>query len=434
VLDHQQLKLYTLIWNRTMATQMRAAQFKRVAANITAKNYGFRATGQTVLFDGFLRLYSEGKDEPHDARTEQEADGEKILPPLSVGEKLGCEKLAPEQHFTKPPPRYTEASLVKKLEEEGIGRPSTYAPTISTVQARGYIKKDGKQLAPEDIAFTVTDLLVEHFPQVADITFTAQMEQSLDNIAEGDVKEVDFLKNFYGPFKALVDAKTKEIKKTDVLKERVIGIDPATGLEVIARTGRFGPYVQLGRLPEGEKKKKTAKGKKKDPAEKAAEKAEKSVKTASLPKNASVDDVTMEEAMSLLQFPKTLGEHGGEAVTVSLGRFGPYIRIGKQTAAIPAEIQPAAVTLPMALQIVSESSERKKQAALPLRTFGKDPVSGGDIFVKAGRYGPYVTDGTTNVSIPKAFTPETITEQDAKDLLEKKRKAPKRAWKGKKKG
>lgn len=259
VLDHQQLKLYTLIWNRTIATQMPPAEFKRIAADIAAGEYSFRATGQSVIFDGFLRVYSEGKDEEQDEKKENvEEDGEKFLPPLSVGESLDCEELKPEQHFTKPPPRYTEASLVKKLEEEGIGRPSTYAPTISTIQQRGYIRKEGRNLLPEDIAFTVTDLLAEHFPDIVDLTFTAGMEQSLDDIAEGQTEGATFLKNFYTPFKERVDSKTKEIKKEDVLKERVVGIDPETRLEVIVRTGRFGPYVQLGRLEveKGKKKKK----------------------------------------------------------------------------------------------------------------------------------------------------------------------------------
>jgi DNA topoisomerase I len=426
VLDHQQLKLYTLVWNRTMATQMAAAQFKRVGADIKAGRYSFRATGQTVLFDGFLRVYSEGKDEPQDDRSEQESDDQKILPPLSVGEALKNQGLKPLQHFTKPPPRYTEAALVKKLEEEGIGRPSTYAPTISTVQQRGYIKKDGGKLMPEDIAFTVTDLLTEHFPQVVDIGFTANMEQQLDDIAEGDVKERAFLSGFFGPFKELVDVKTKEIKKSDVLKERVIGTDPATGLEVIARTGRFGPYVQLGRMPEkekGEKGKKKVKIKKED-----------APKTASLPKNTSVDDVTMEQAMGLLQFPKMLGYHDDEQVIVSLGRFGPYAKCGISTAALPKDMDPSSCTLEQAIQLIKERAEKMKKAAEPLKTLGKDPASGGDILVKDGRYGPYVTDGTTNVSLPKSTSPEEITQQEAIDLLAKKRASPKKAWRGKKKG
>jgi DNA topoisomerase I len=413
VLDHQQLKLYTLIWNRTVATQMPPAEFRRVAADIAAGSYTLRATGQTLLFDGFLRVYSEGKDEEStlDARDSKlESDEEKILPPLVQGQSLECEELKPEQHFTKPPPRYTEASLVKKMEEEGIGRPSTYAPTISTIQQRGYIKKDGGKLLPEDIAFTVTDLLTEHFPEIVDLTFTASMEQRLDDIAEGTVEAAQFLGNFYTPFKSAVDTKTKEIKKSDVLKERVIGMDPDTGLEVIARTGRFGAYVQLGRMPELKKGDQPSPSVKKDKnvetadAKKgrlrpAGKRKEDMPKTASLPKHIGIDDATLEQALSLLRFPRELGKHEGEPLTVALGRFGPYLRAGKTTAALPTEVDPGLVTFEEAVQILTSTAERKKKASEPLKMLGKDPDSDGEIMVKDGRYGPYVTDGTTNASL-----------------------------------
>ena len=417
VLDHQQLKLYTLIWNRTMATQMPPAEFKRVAADISAASYGFRATGQTMIFDGFMRVYMEGRDEEAAANQDQpEADGDKILPPMSVGERLGFQTLKPEQHFTKPPARYTEASLVKKLEEEGIGRPSTYAPTISTVQQRGYIRKEGRNLFPEEIAFTVTDLLREHFPEIVDLTFTASMENKLDDIADGTKQGFQFLGDFYTPFKSLVDEKTKEIKKSDVLKETVIGIDPETGLEVIARTGRFGPYVQLGRL-EVEKGKKKKKGE--------------GPKTASLPKSASPEHVTMEEALALLAFPKSLGSHEGNDVTVILGRFGPYIKMGEKTAAVPKDKDHTTITLAEAVDTVNNVAEARRKAAEPLRTLGKNS-DGVDIHVKDGRYGPYVTDGTTNASIPKRFAVDTITLDEALELLTKKREnGPKKPWKKK---
>ncbi len=422
VLDHQQLKLYTLIWNRTMATQMPAAEFKRIGADITAQgsasnSYTFRATGQTILFDGFLRVYRTHADDERDES--QEDENEKILPPLSVGESLDCNELKPEQHFTKPPARYTEASLVKKLEEEGIGRPSTYAPTISTVQQRGYIRKEGRQLVPEEIAFTVTDLLAEHFPDIVDLHFTASMEQSLDDIAEGEKQGMMFLQSFYVPFKELVDHKTKDIKKSDVMKERVIGIDPTSKLEVIARTGRFGPYVQLGRPPQVEKGKKVKK--------------EDQPRTASLPKHAIIDDVTIEQALALLAFPKSLGKQDGADINVILGRFGPYIKWGEKTAAIPQDIDHTTVTLEQAVIIVNDRVEAKKKAAEPLKTLGEDPKTGGTIQVKDGRFGPYITDGKTNASLGKKFTPDSITFEDAVELLEKKRSSPKRAWRGKKK-
>ncbi len=426
VLDHQQLKLYTLIWNRTMATQMPAAEFRRVAADIEAGVYMLRATGQTMLFDGFLRVYSEGKDERDESKEGiegkegAESDGDKILPVLVVDQPVNCNELKPEQHFTKPPPRYTEASLVKKLEEEGIGRPSTYAPTISTVQQRGYIRKEGGKLLPEDIAFTVTDLLTEHFPEIVDLKFTASMEQSLDDIAEGQIQTKSFLKGFYGPFKQTVDTKTKEIKKSDVLKERVIGMDPATGLEVIARTGRFGAYVQLGRMEEKKKGEKKKKGE--------------GPKTASLPKHISIDDATLEQALSLLSFPRMLGKHEGNELFVSLGRFGPYIKCGESTAALPQEVDPGLVTFEEAVVILTTNVERKKKAAEPLKNLGKDPESGNEILVKDGRYGPYVTDGTTNASLPKGKLPEEVTLEEALEILAKRKaQGPKRPWRGKKK-
>ncbi len=427
VLDHQQFKLYALIWNRTMATQMAAAELKRVGVDIVAGRYTFRATGQTIAFDGYLRVYSEGKDEPSDAeRGEGDEDGEKLLPPLHEGDNLACAQLTPAQHFTKPPPRYTEASLVKKLEEEGIGRPSTYAPIISTVIARGYIRKEGKQLLPEEVAFTVTGLLTEHFPEIVDLRFTAGMEQTLDDIAEGRKKGVSFLRDFYGPFQQLVTSKGAEIKKEDVLKERVLGRDPATGLDVLVRTGRFGPYVQLGRLedvPEakGEKKKGKAKAKREKP------------RSASIPKHLSKEEITLEQALALLCFPRTLGAAEGEDVTVNLGRFGPYLRWGEVTVALPKDSDPSEIDLARAQELIREAQEKKKRAAEPLRALGKDPASGGQILVKEGRYGPYVTDGTTNASLSKKITPEAVTLEQAIELLAKKRARGPSRW-GRRKG
>ncbi|MCA9370548.1 MAG: type I DNA topoisomerase, partial [Candidatus Peregrinibacteria bacterium] len=413
-LDHQQLKLYTLIWNRTMATQMAAVELKRVGADISAANYTFRATGQTVLFDGYYRVYSEGTDASTDThrKDDEEADekaGEKFLPALYEGEKITCDHVTPEQHFTKPPPRYTEASLVKKLEEEGIGRPSTYAPTISTVQQRGYIKKDGKQLAPEDVAFTVTDLLTNHFTDIVDLKFTAQMEQKLDDIAEGKEDRPTFLKHFYGPFKDLVDAKGKEVKKEDVLKERVLGTDEQSGLDIVVLTGRFGPYVQVG-----------------TPADVKDGKVKGKPKSSSLGEGMTKENITLEQALKLLSFPRNIGKKDGEEVTVNKGRFGPYIKWGKITVSLPKDVDPSDVDLAQAETLISEAKDRKKAEAEPLKSLGKDPNTNGDVLVKEGRYGPYVTDGKTNASIPKRILPEDIDLITACELLEKKRNAPPR--------
>ncbi|MBP9750398.1 MAG: type I DNA topoisomerase [Candidatus Peribacteraceae bacterium] len=418
VLDHQQLKLYTMIWQRTMATQMPPAEFKRVGANIAAGRYTFRATGQTLLFDGYLRAYTEGKDEDHEAATAQN-DTDKLLPPLAEGDTLALDSITPEQHFTKPPARYTEASLVKKLEEEGIGRPSTYAPTISTVQQRGYIEKDGRQLIPADVAFTVTDLLTEHFPDIVSLSFTADMEQKLDSVADGEADYRHFVGEFYKPFHKLVESKTKEIKKEDVLKERILGIDPATGKEVVARMGRFGPFVQLGRVET------------KDAKEAKAMRQSGELKTASIKKGLHLDDITLEQALAQLQFPKTLGKEGESDIIVHLGRFGPYLQWGEQTTTLPKEVDPAVVDLPQAVDLLKNAKEMKRKASEPLKTFGNDPESGSAVFVKDGRYGPYVTDGKTNASLKKDMSPDTITEAEAFELLAKKRASPSRGWKGK---
>ena len=414
VLDEQQLKLYTLIWNRTIATQMAAAEIRRVGADITASGggnvYGFRATGQTVVFDGFLRVYFEDKDEEQAEkdRAAGDADGEKYLPALTEGESLAREDLTPEQHFTKPPPRYTEASLVKKLEEEGIGRPSTYAPTISTIQQRGYIRKEGRQLLPEDVAFTVTDLLAEHFHDIVDLSFTARMEEQLDNIAEGSEQWVPFIRAFYTPFAALVKEKTTAVKKEDVMGDRALGTDEDTGLPIIVKTGRYGSYVQLG-LWDKEK------GKKEKP------------KAASLLKGMRPDTVTLDEAKALLSFPRTLGTtDAGVPIELHLGRFGPYLKAGDTSQSLPKEQHPFHVDLAMARQILAEGGAR----AAAKKSLGKDPVSGGEILLKTGRFGPYVTDGTTNASLGKKLDPETLTLEEAAAVLQRKREAGPSKWKG----
>ncbi len=424
VLDDQQLKLYTLIWNRTVATQMAGADLKRVGANIVVSSthsYTFRATGQTILFDGFLRLYLEGKEDEDMEREQRagEGDGEKYLPELSEGEKLAQESVIPEQHFTKPPARYTEASLVKKLEEEGIGRPSTYAPTISTIQQRGYIRKEGKQLAPEDIAFTVTDLLAEHFTDIVDLQFTAKMETKLDDIAEGKEEWVPFLRDFYTPFSLRIKEKTTEVKKEDVMGDRILGTDPETGLEVFLKTGRFGTFVQLGAFDKTASKGKKKKGEKDDNKPKAA----------SLLKGMKPDTVTLDEALALLAFPKTFGKtDAGDPIEFHLGRFGPYLKAGAATASV-RDVHPFEMTKELAKELLANGALQKLKSA-PLASFGKDPTSGGEISLKEGRFGPYITDGKTNVSLPKSLDVSELSPEKAIELLEKKRSAPPSKWKG----
>ena len=409
-LDDQQFKLYTLIWKRTMATQMPAAELKRIGADINVADYTFRATGQTVKFDGYLRVYEED---------DAQALGEKFLPKLEEGQKLACSEISPLQHFTEPPPRYTEASLVKKLEEEGIGRPSTYAPTIGTVQQRGYIRKEGRQLVPETIAFTVTDLLATHFPDIVDLQFTAKVENSLDEIAEGNVAWVPFMDSFFKPFSKLIEQKKEEVKKEDVLQEVVLGKHPKSGFEILVRTGRFGHYVQLGRPDD-------YKGSSRD--KKSKTKGDKP-KSASLPKGMPKEDLTLEHALSLLSFPRELGTKEGEMVTANLGRFGPYLKWGTVTVTLPAEADPVSITLEAAELLIKDAAEKRKQMAEPIQRLGNDTVSGGEILVKVGRYGPYVTDGKTNASINKKLDSAKLTRQEALELLKKKRaRGPGKRW------
>jgi len=407
-------RLYEIIWKRTLACQMAEAKLKSVAMDIEPINpkgrvYTFRATGQTIVFSGFMRVYVEGSDNPE----EELESKEKLLPVLKKGEDVDCSRIDPKQHFTKPPARYTEASLVKKLESEGIGRPSTYAPTINTVMVRGYVEKEGRQLRPTDLAMMVTDLLVKHFEKIIDYKFTARMEETLDMVAEGKREWVPVVRSFYEPFHEDIEKKEKEITKDETMKERIIGKDPDTGLDIVARHGRFGPFVQVGNYTKEEIKEMKEKPKR-----------------ASLPKDAFFETITLEQALKVLSLPRILGKNKeGEEIIVTVGRFGPYLKIGKMNASLPKNVNPYEITLEEAEILAKEAAALKKKMQTPIQEFGKkDPESGGEVLVKTGRFGPYVTDGKTNASLGKKFDAEKITFEEACELLEKKRKAPKRGF------
>lgn len=395
-LERDQLRLYELIWKRTLACQMKEAVLNRVAVDIEAEKankgtgYVFRATGQTIVFPGFMEVYMEGKD----VEEEEAEDGEKYLPALEKGEVVDFTKLNSTQHFTKPPARYTEASLVKKLEEEGIGRPSTYAPVISTVQQRGYVRKEAKQLVPEDIAFIVTDLLVDHFPNVVDVGFTVQMENSLDGIAEGEEERVKFLKAFYDPFHAQVTEKTELLKREEIRKDRQIGEDPETKLPILAKFGRFGSYVQLG---------------------------EEKQKAASLPKGLSIEDVTLEQALVLLSFPKVLGKYETKEVTLLTGPYGPYLKWNNRNISMPEGFDIFNFTLDQAKVVLAAGA--KAGGNDEAKVLGKN-ADGKDVTLKNGRFGPYVTDGKVNASLPKALDPEDMDLEKALELIKKKLENP----------
>ena len=402
-LDDRQWKIYNLIWQRSIASQMPAAKLDRTGIDLKAKQYVFRANGSTISFDGFMKVYHSAK--------------EKILPELKEGDDVKTKSITPNQHFTEPPARYSDASLVKVLEEHEIGRPSPYAPTISTIIDREYVERDdNKKLAPTDIAMIVNDLLVDHFKNVVDYEFTANLEKQLDDIAEGSIEWAPMLKAFYKPFHDNLEVKTKELDREDIMPDRHLGEDPKTKLPVIVRSGRFGGYVQLGEWPEEDRKAKINKP-----------------KSASLLKGMHIESVTLEQALSCLVFPKSLGKNeSNDEIMVAIGRFGPYIKAGEVTASIKEPLSPATITKEEAIELLKTSAELKKKMATPIKEFGNDPESGEQILIKHGRYGPYITDGTTNASLGKKLEPEEVTEEIAIEMLKKKReKGPGRGAKKK---
>ncbi len=400
-LDPGMWKLYDLIWRRTVASQLPSAKIERTAIDFLANDHTFRGNGSIVVFDGYMKVWRAAED--------------KLLPNLAEGDNAGkAISVTPEQHFTEPPARYSDASLIKIMEEYGIGRPSTYAPTLATIEARGYVMRDdNKKLYPSDIALVVIDLLKEHFPQIVDYEFTATMEKKLDDIAEGEENWQLVLAGFYGPFHHLIEEKGGELTREAIMKVREIGTDPATGKMIVARNGRFGPFVQVG--------------------EASKEKDAPKPRRASLEKTQTIDTLTLEQALRLLSLPRTLGKHtNGEDIIANVGRFGPYLKCGAVNITLPPEHHPATVTLEQAIQICTDGVAKKIKAMTPIAELGTEPETNAKIVIKDGRYGPYVTDGKTNVTVPKGIDPMTITLAAAIDLLVKKRAAPKKMWKRRK--
>jgi DNA topoisomerase-1 len=492
-LDRDDAKMYELIWKRTMASQMVDARVLRTTVEIVGRGTGrrdavFTASGKAIEFAGFRRAYVEGSDDPAAELEEQET----VLPKLTVGERvdragtpgagrLQARALDPKKHETTPPARYTEASLIKELERQGIGRPSTYAATIGTIERRGYIFRQGKALVPSFTAFAVTRLLLGHFEDLIDVGFTAEMEEDLDEISRGERKWLDFIKEFYrgdrrhrglehavkeaekradyplidvgvdqesgeavrvrigryGPFLQLGEGgpgKTASLPPTiapaDLTVEkavalikakaegpRLLGVDPRTGLNVYAIHGRFGAYVQLGETPD--------KGSKEKP------------KRSSLTGGLTESTVTLEDALKLLELPRELGTHpeSNQPVVAGLGRFGPYVKHGDEYRSLAPEDDLHTIDLARALQLFSEPkrSGRRTMSKRVIRqleaTDGAAPIQ-----VLEGRYGPYVTDGETNASIPKGLDPATISLQDARGLIEARRGAPPREKRGRRFG
>ncbi|MWV21952.1 type I DNA topoisomerase [Methylobacterium sp. 2A] len=489
-LEPEQAKLYELIWTRTMASQMESAELERTTVDVTAKvgprTIDLRATGQVVKFDGFLALYQEGKDDPDPnaaplGRAMEEDEESRRLPPMKAGDPLKRERISSTQHFTEPPPRYSEASLVKRMEELGIGRPSTYAAVLQTLRDREYVKIEKKRLQPEDKGRLVTGFLESFFRRYVEYDFTADLEEQLDRVSNAEIDWRAVLRDFWRDFSAAI-GETKELRVTDVLEAlngllgphifpdkgdgsnprtcptcgsgqlslklgkfgafigcsnypeckytrqlsasgvegegdgssaeggqpgvRVLGNDPATGLPVTLRDGRFGPFLQLGEAS----------------TEKGAEKPKRS----SLPKGLSPSAVDLEKALALLSLPREVARHPetGEPILANLGRFGPYVQHGKTYANLGKDDDVLEIGANRAIDLIvakEQGGGRGRPAADPGRPLGKDEASGRDLVVKAGRYGPYVTDGEVNATLPKTMTAEALTLDEAIALVNAKR-------------
>ncbi len=416
VADPDCRRLYDLIWKRTMACQMADAELEKTIAKIqiSTNKEELTAQGEVIKFEGFLKVYREDRDDEDLTEEDQEA----MLPPLTVGQQLPLKEMKATERFSRPSPRFTEASLVKKLEELGIGRPSTYAPTISTIIKRGYVEKRDKEgvrrefrilqlqnnqirhlkdsentgaekskLFPTDLGLVVTDFLSKHFDDIMDYGFTAKVEEEFDDVAEGKIKWQQMIDDFYKPFKKDVD-KTIETAER-ISGERDLGVDKTTGKKVIARMGRFGPMVQLGDSDNENEK----------------------PRYAGLRRGQSIETITFDEAMELFKLPVTLGEHDGKEVFVNAGRFGPYIKWGEQFISLPKGQDPLDVDMERAIEII----EHKLKADAPVSFYKDLPVTKGK-----GRFGPYIKWNDMFINVPRAYNFDALTQKDIEELIEKK--------------
>jgi len=411
----QEKKLYDLIWKRTIASQMADAELEKTTATISISGSSdmFTAIGEVIKFDGFLRVYRESYDD----ESEQE-DESRLLPPLKKGQKLEHGPIIATERFTQRPPRYTEASLVHKLEELGIGRPSTYAPTISTIQQREYVEKGNKdgeertfnvmtlkdqkikdenrtevtgteksKLFPTDTGTVVNDFLTEYFPDILDYNFTASVEKEFDEVAEGEVKWTSILKTFYDQFHPSVE-NTLAIKTEHKVGERILGQEPGTGKNVSVKIGRFGPVVQIGSVEDEEKP-----------------------RFAQMKKGQSMETITLEEALELFKLPRTLGEYEGKTVSVGVGRFGPYILHNKVYVSLPKTADPMTITLEEAEVLILE--KRQKEVERHIKKFEEEP----ELEILNGRYGPYITYKGSNYKIPKDIVPQDLSLASCLELI-----------------
>ena len=381
-LSADQYALYELIWKRTVACQMIPATLDMVAADLACgAGNSFRATGSTVADPGFMAVYREDVDDREDE------DDSRALPPLREGEWVALLALRPEQHFTEPPPRYSEASLVKTLEEHGIGRPSTYAAIISTLLARDYAVLENRRFKPTDIGRIVNRFLTRHFTQYVDYEFTARLEDQLDAVSRGEEDWLPLMRGFWDPFKQRVAEKTENVSRQDVVQGRELGLDPKSGKPVSVRMGRFGPFAQIGA---------------KDDADKP--------RFASLRPDQRMDTLTLDEALALFQLPRDLGvTAAGEPIQANIGRFGPYVRYGKNYVSLKNE-DPYTVGRERALELIAAC-----QAAAANKVLRAFP--GSAIQILNGRFGPYITDGRKNVRLPKGREPASLSLAECETLV-----------------
>ncbi len=399
-LTNDQFRLYEMIWKRSVACQMIHATLDTVSVDLAAGEASapvglFRATGSTVRDPGFMRVYREDIDEPTGE------DDERRLPPLEEGDIIGLADIAADQHFTEPPPRYSEASLVKTLEEYGIGRPSTYASIISTLQDREYVLLDARRFKPTDTGRIVSHFLTDHFTQYVDLGFTAALEDQLDAISRGEEDWIPVMHGFWNPFQLRVADVAENVSRQDVAQARELGLDPASGKPVSVRLGRFGPFAQIGTKEDEDKP-----------------------RFASLRTGQSIATISLDEALALFTLPRDLGETAqGEPISVSIGRFGPYVKYGKSYVSLAKTDDPYTVSLERALELIEA-----KQLAEANRVI---QVFASGIQVLNGRYGPYITDGEKNARIPKDSDPKNLSELECRDLLAKAKAPPPKKTTGK---
>ena len=384
-LSPEQFRLYELIWKRTVASQMNHALIDTVSVDLACgKGNTFRASGSTIAEPGFMTVYQESADET----VKDDSENEVKLPPLSEGDVLKLEEIRAEQHFTEPPPRYTEASLVKTLEEHGIGRPSTYASIISTLRAREYVDFDKKRFSPTEVGRIVNRFLTAHFTNYVDYDFTAKLEDELDAVSRGEKEWVPLMEAFWRPFSEILKEKELNVSRSEVTQARVLGIDPKSGLPVSVRMGRYGPFTQIGS---------------KDDADKP--------KFAGLRPGQRIDTLTLQEALDLFRLPRALGTTAdGHEIVINIGRFGPYVRFGSKFASLKKDDDPYKVSLERALELIEE--KKRSDLAKRIKHF-----PGTEIEIVSGRFGAYITDGKHKARVPKDREPADINQAEAEALL-----------------